>query len=140
MATNGLNGGVERALADQVHSQNASTLVERVEAHARELVDTTETGIEKADRATHSSTVAVLKHLEGVAEQAILAQCAVIRSLVMAAQDLDQVLLSDLARIKEVTRIALLNGERAAALAQSIKGAIGEMRAAHAEVVSVQTT
>jgi len=120
------------------HELATTTLVDQVEQRAREMHEVSATVIENADRATYTSTVSVLKHLDGIAEQAILAQCAVIRALVTEAQDLDKLLLSDLARVKDVTRIALLNGEKAAALAQSMRRAIAEMRSNHAEVINVQ--
>jgi hypothetical protein len=95
-------------------------------------------GAEPAQPPQTAATAKVLHHLEEVAEKAIGMQCAVIRELVVEAQLLDNLLVADLARIRETLRVGINTGARAAALAQQIRDAMAEMKSAHGDL-QVQT-
>jgi siroheme synthase (precorrin-2 oxidase/ferrochelatase) len=88
----------------------------------------------KKTSAANAPTERVLAHLEEVAEQAILAQCAVIRELIAEAQSLDNMLMADLARIRDTLRVGISTGTRAAKLAQSIRDVMNELKNNHDDV------
>jgi hypothetical protein len=81
-----------------------------------------------------ASTEKVLAHLEEVAEQAIMAQCAQVRELIDEAQSLDNLLVADLARIKETLHIGISTGARAAELAREIGDTLRQLKARHVDV------
>jgi siroheme synthase (precorrin-2 oxidase/ferrochelatase) len=85
-------------------------------------------------KTTAAASTEVLAHLEEVAEQAIMAQCAQVRELIDEAQSLDNLLVADLARIKETLHIGISTGARAAELAREIGDTLRQLKAKHADV------
>src|SRR5262245_40262827 len=87
----------------------------------------------------HTPTALIMQHMESTAEKAVQAQCSVIHQLITTARDLEQVLMTDLARTKATIRTMLQHAERAAAMSQSMTDALQEMRNQRDDAIEART-